>query len=164
MYQGKFDDAIAELDQGAAIEPDHPLIATFRASVLFYRGEVDSATRMLQQVLERHPQIDGIRPILAMFLSAQGRHSEADDQLTKKAREAGATDHDIAYWLASAYLMQGRQAEAFRWLHTAVDLGNENYRWFETDPNWADVREDPRFIEVIQGIKSRRAASEVKSA
>ena len=164
MYQGKYEDALAELDQGAAIEPDHPLIATFRACVLFYRGEVDSATRMLQQVLERHPQIDGIRPILAMFLSAQGRHSEANEQLTKKAREAGATDHDIAYWLASAYLMQGRQAEAFRWLQTAVDLGNENYRWFETDPNWADVREDPRFIEVIQGIKSRRAASEAKTA
>jgi serine/threonine-protein kinase len=164
MYQGKYEEALAELDQGAAIEPDHPLIAAFRAGVLFYRGEVDAATRMLQQVLERHPQIDGIRPILAMFLSAQGRHREANEQLTKKVREAGATDHDIAYWLATAYLLQGRQVEAFRWLQTAVDLGNENYRWFEADPNWADAHDDPRFIELVQGIKSRRLASEGKTA
>jgi len=53
-------------------------------------------------VLERHPQIDGVRPILAICLSAQGRHSEADEQLTKKVRADAAADQDIAYWLASA--------------------------------------------------------------
>ena len=56
MYQGRYEEALAELDQGAEIEPDHPLIRTFRARVLYYRGEVDAATRILEQVLERHPQ------------------------------------------------------------------------------------------------------------
>ncbi len=164
MYQGKYEEALRELDQGAAVEPDHPLIKTFQSLVLFYRGEVDAAKLTIQQVLERHPQMDGIRPILAIFLSAQGKHGEANEQLTKKVREAGATDHDISYWLATAYLLQGRQVEAFRWLQTAVDLGNENYPWFETDPNLSDVHNDPRFIELIEGIKSRRLASEGKTA
>ena len=164
IYRGQYEEALSELDQGAAVEPDHPLIKTFRAFLLFYRGEVDAATRTIQQVLERHPQIDGIRPILAIFLSAQGRRREADEQLTEKAKEAGAGDHDIAYWLASAYLLQGRQAEAFRWLEIAIGLGNENYPWFESDPNWTTVHNDPRFIQLMQRIKSGRLASEGKTA
>lgn len=159
-YLGKYEEALAELDAGAAIEPDHPLIRAFRAFVLYYRGEVTSATRILQQVLEQHPEIDGIRPILAICLSAQGKHSEADEQLTKKVRRTAAGDHDVSYWLASAYLLQGRQVEAIRWLETAIDLGNWNYRWFETDPNWASFRDDPRFVDSMSRIKSRSNKNE----
>jgi len=123
--------------------------------VLYYRGEVSAATRILEQVLQQHPQMDGVRPILAFFLSAQGRHREADEQLTEKARGAAAADHDVAYWLATAYLLQGRLDEAFHWLETAIDLGNENYPWFESDPNWAEGRNDPRFVALMDRIKGK---------
>jgi hypothetical protein len=56
--------------------------------------------------------------------------------------------------------LQGRQVEALRWLETAVDLGNWNYRWFETDPNWASFRDDPRFVDLMSRIKSRGNKSE----
>ena len=46
--------------------------------------------------------------------------------------------------------------EALRWLETAIRLGNENYRWFESDPNWTDMHEDPRFVELMNRIKSNR--------
>jgi serine/threonine-protein kinase len=159
-YRQQYEEALAELDKGAELEPDHPLIRTFRALVLYYRGEVSAATRILEQVLQQHPQMDGVRPILAIFLSAQGRHREADEQLTEKTRDAAAADHDIAYWLATAYLLQGRLVEAFRWLETAIDLGNENYPWFESDRNWIGVREDPRFVALMQRIKSGRLKGE----
>lgn len=156
MYQGDYDQALRELDQGAALEPEHPMIRVIRARVIFYRGEVEESTRILQEVLQRHPQMDGIRPILAICLSAQGQHTRANEQLTQKVRLAAEADHDISYWLASAYLLQGRQVEALRWLETAIDLGNENYRWFESDPNWADMHEDPRFLELMNRIKTQR--------
>ncbi|MEP6637527.1 MAG: protein kinase, partial [Acidobacteriota bacterium] len=112
MYQGRYEEALTELDQGAELEPDHALLKTFRARVLYYRGEVDAATRILEQVLERHPKMDGIRPILATCLSAQGKHELANQQLTEHVKVVAAEDHDIAYWLASAYLLQGRQVLA----------------------------------------------------
>jgi len=153
MYQGRYEDALAELDRGSAMEAEHPLVLVFRARVLYYRGEIDAATRILQQLLQKHPQMDGIRPILAICLSAQGEHTKANEQLTNKVRLAAEADYDISYWLASAYLLQGRQVEALRWLETAIGLGNENYPWFESDPNWADMQEDPRFQELMGNIK-----------
>src|SRR6201988_316132 len=155
MYQREYSEAFRELDQGAALEPEHPLILVFRARVLYYKGEVDEAVKILQQVLQRHPQIDGVRPILAICLSAQGQHTKANEQLTPKVRQVAEADYDISYWLASAYLLQGRQVEALRWLETTVSLGNENYKWFESDPNWADMHEDPRFVELMNRIKSQ---------
>ncbi len=156
MYQGRYEDALNELDQGAEIEPEHPMIKVFRARVLYYRGEIDAATRILQTVLQRHPQMDGMRPILAICLSAQGQHTKANEQLTHKVRQVAEADYDISYWLASAYLLQGRQVEALRWLETAIGLGNENVPWFESDPNWTDMHQDPRFVELMNKIKNHR--------
>ena len=154
MYQGRYEEALDEINQGAQLEPDHPMIQTFRGRVLYYRGEVDAATRILEQVLERHPKMDGIRPILATCFSAQAKHEMANKQLTERVKVVAAEDHDIAYWLASAYLLQGRQVLALNWLQKAIDLGNDNYLWFESDPNWTDLHNDPRFKEMMQRVRA----------
>jgi serine/threonine protein kinase/tetratricopeptide (TPR) repeat protein len=164
LYQRQFEEALRELDEGEALEPEHPLIKVFRARVLYYLNEIDTATSLLQQVLQRHPQMDGIRPILAICLSAQGQHTKANEQLTSKVRLVAEADYDISYWLASAYLLQGRQVEALRWLETAIQLGNENYPWFESDPNWSDMHDDPRFKALIDAIKKNNEKHEDRLA
>lgn len=156
MYQGRYQDAMAELDQGATVEPDHPLLNTFRATTLFRSGHPEEAAKLLQEVLDSHPEMDGIRPHLAMALSALGRHAEALAQLTERVKEIAEADHDVPYWLASAYAMEGMDDEAFEWLERAISLGNENKPWFETNPIWERLRSDPRFTELMQRIDQGR--------
>src|SRR5437588_3074973 len=153
-YQGRYDEALAELDLGAAVEPDHPLIRTFRARALYYRGEPVKAAEILEQVLEQHPQLDGIRPIYATFLSALGFSDEARAQLTDEVRQTADTDHDVAYWLASAYALEGERDEALWWLRRAIQLGNETKPWFESDKNWDSLRHDPEYQEIIGSIST----------
>ncbi len=159
MYQGRHQEAMLELDQGAAIEPDHPLLRTFRATTLFRSGQPEEAARILQEVLVSHPEMDGIRPHLAMALSAMGRHEEALAQLTERVKEIAEADHDVPYWLASAYAMEGMDDEAFEWLERAISLGNENKPWFEVNPIWERLRSDPRFQELMQRIDQGRERS-----
>jgi serine/threonine-protein kinase len=156
MYQRRFDDALLELDQGAALEPDHPLIKTFRGRVLYYRGEVEAAARLLEEVLEKNPRLDGVRPIYAICLSALGRHAEAQAQLTEQVKDVAAADHDISYWLACVYALEMERDLAFEWLERAISLGNENKLWFESDPNWERLRDDPRFDALMQKIERSR--------
>jgi tetratricopeptide (TPR) repeat protein len=151
-YQGRYDEALADLDQGAAIEPDHPLIRTFRARALYYRGETVKAAEILEQVLEQHPQLDGIRPIYATFLSALGFNDEARAQLTEEVRKTADTDHDVAYWLASAYALEGERDQALKWLRRAVELGNENKPWFLRDKNWDRFRSDPGYQTIVSSL------------
>jgi serine/threonine-protein kinase len=154
LYQGRYDEALAELDQGAVLEPDHPLINAFRAQVLFYRGEHVKAAEILEQVLEQQPQLDGIRPIYSGFLSALGFNEEAREQLNDEVKKTADTDHDVSYWLASAYAMEGERDEALRWLRRAIALGNENKPWFERNPAWDSLKNDPEFQQIIGSIKT----------
>src|SRR5713226_8200582 len=153
-YLARYDEALTELDRGAAIEPDHPLIKTFRARALYYHGEPVKAAEILEQVLEQHPQLDGIRPIYATFLSALGWHDEARAQLTDEVKATANTDHDVAYWLASAYALVGERAESLQWLRRAIELGNENKPWFERDKNWDSLRDDPEYQRIINSIST----------
>ena len=158
-YQARYDEALAELDRGAAIEPDHPLIKTFRARALYYHGEPVKAAEILEQVLEQHPQLDGIRPIYATFLSALGWHDEARAQLTDEVRATANTDHDVAYWLASAYALEGERVEALKWLRRAIELGNENKPWFKRDKNWDTLRSDPEFQAIVGALSEPPAVA-----
>jgi tetratricopeptide (TPR) repeat protein len=159
-YQGRYDEALAELDQGAEVEPDHPLIKTFRARTLYYRGEPVKAAEILEQVLEQQPQLDGIRPIYATFLSALGFNEEARAQLTDEVKETADTDHDVAYWLASAYALEGERDQALKWLRRAIELGNENKRWFKRDLNWDSLHEDPEYQQIINSISTPASEAE----
>jgi serine/threonine protein kinase/tetratricopeptide (TPR) repeat protein len=151
-YQARYDEALAEIEQGAAMEPDHPLIRTFRARALYYRGEPVKAAEILEQVLEQHPQLDGIRPIYATFLSALGWHDEAREQISEEVIRTADTDHDVSYWLASAYALEGERDLALKWLRRAIQLGNENKPWFERDKNWDSLRGDPEYQRILAGI------------
>lgn len=166
MYQHRFDDALLELEQGARIEPDHPLINTFRAVVVGRRGDREEAARILREILDEHPTMDGIRPLLAQQLIKQGDTEGAREQLTDRVRETAAADHDIAYWLATTYAMLGDREDAMKWLERAIDLGNENRTWFESDPNWESYHGDPRFRELMHRVEVdlRKGAEDEQSA
>ena len=119
---------------------------------------------MLEQVLENHPKMDGIRPILATCLAAQGKRDEALAQLTDKVKEIAAADHDIAYWLGSAYALLGEEQEALQWLEAAIRLGNENYLWFQSDPNWTSIRSNPRYQRLLEQVGTRFKSRQAHSA
>jgi len=152
LYKGKFADAQRELDRAATVEPNNPLLRMFRAVTMYYTGQVETATNLLREVLAQNPNLHGVRPFLAMCLSAKGEHTAARAELNEDVRRNAAVDPDIAYAVASVYALEGARNEAFEWLQRSIALGNENKPLFEHDPNLAGLREDLRFGELMRRI------------
>ncbi len=150
MYMGQFDETFRQLD--AAGDQDNALVRTFRALGLYYTGQTDAAAELMKDVVDKHPNMHGIRPFMAMFLSAQGKHDEALAQLTPAVKRNGEVDADISYSIGSVYALEGLHGDAFEWLERSISLGNANRPCFENDPNWASLREDPRFVELVASI------------
>ncbi|HEX2271272.1 MAG TPA: tetratricopeptide repeat protein, partial [Pyrinomonadaceae bacterium] len=143
---GNFDEVFRQLDNAG--EPDNALVRTFRALALYYTGQTDAAAELMEDVVEKHPNMHGIRPFMAMFLSAQGKHAEALAQINPEVKRNGEVDADISYSIGSVYALEGLSGDAFEWLERSIALGNANKPCFENDPNWASLRADPRFVEL----------------
>jgi eukaryotic-like serine/threonine-protein kinase len=152
LYQGKFEEAQKELDRAASVEPNNPLLRTFRALTMYYTRRVDEAANLLREVLTAHPNLHGVRPFLAMCLSRQGKHEEALGELTSAVKQNAEVDPDIAYAVGSVYALEGNHDQAFEWLQRSVALGNGNKPCFESDPNLKSVRGDARFAELMTRI------------
>jgi TolB-like protein/Tfp pilus assembly protein PilF len=162
MYMGNFEEVAKQLDQAG--DPDNPLVKTFRALALYYTGQTDAAVELMQDNVADHPNMHGIRPFMAMFLSAQGKHEEARAQLNSGVIRNAEVDPDIAYSVASVYALEGMRAEAFEWLTRAIALGNENLVCFENDPNWTTLRSDEQFQKLIARVRENHAPPETKAA
>ena len=58
---------------------------------------------------------------------------------------AGQRRTDVPYWLASAYLMEEKTDLALEWPERSIAVGDQNRPWFESDPVWKPMCQDPRF-------------------
>jgi len=160
MYKGQFDEAFRQLDNAG--EPENPLVRTFRALALYYTGRTDAAAALMQNVVQKYPNMHGVRPFMGMFLSAQGKHEEALAQLTEAVKRNGEVDADISYSIASVYALEGVADEAFRWFDRSIALGNDNRPCFESDPNWESLRSDPRFAQLMSRVRTKSHAKSVE--
>ena len=153
MYMGQFDETFRQLD--TAGDADNALVRTFRALALYYTGQTDEAAELMKDVVDSQKNMHGIRPFMAMFLSAQGRHDEALAQITPAVKRNGEVDADISYSIGSVYALEGLSGDAFEWLERSISLGNANRPCLENDPNWASLRGDPRFVELMKKVSHR---------
>lgn len=152
IYKREYDKAIEYIERGEKAEPDHPMLKIFRSAVYYYRGDVDMAIEMMGKVLTDHPEMDGIRPLYAVYLAGAGKVEEAKAQLSDEALSLSRSDHDMAYWVASTFALLGDKELAFKWLGRAIKLGNENKPHFMQDRSLDSLRDDPRFDEMMSKI------------
>jgi serine/threonine-protein kinase len=152
-YQGKLDESFYELEQAEKLEPNHSFVRVFHAIATFRSGDAAGAAASFRSLLATHPS-DGFRPFLSMCLSALGERDAALKELTAETERVAEADPDVSHWLASAYLMTGKTDLALEWLERSIAVGNHNRPWFESDPIWKPISNDPRFKRLMQGLRS----------
>ncbi|HEY2847679.1 MAG TPA: tetratricopeptide repeat protein, partial [Pyrinomonadaceae bacterium] len=153
IYKRDFEQALAELDKGVKVEPNHPMLKIFRSGVYYYQGRFDEAIKLISSVLKDHEDMDGIRPLYATYFAGSGRPEEAREQLTPDALAISRSDHDMAYWVGQTYALLGDKDSAFKWLNKAIKLGNQNWPHFLHDTNLVSLRDDPRWPELTAKLE-----------
>ena len=153
IYQHDYDKATAAIAAGLAFEPNHPNLRTFGALVDYYRGEIEKATIVLEDVLARNPDLHSHPIFLAFCYLAKGDRERAMHLIDDQVQATGLADQDVAYRLATVYAIDGDSERALEWLDRAISMGNENYPWFISDPHWTALREDPRHKAIMESLK-----------
>jgi hypothetical protein len=71
-------------------------------------------------------------------------------------------DKECSWFLTDAFALFGDYDQALRWLKNAIRLGFCNHRfWSEVDPLLAPLREDPRFLAIMQEARAKERDFEI---
>jgi serine/threonine-protein kinase len=154
-YQGEGERAKAEILKGLAFEPHHPLLRIYGAMVDYHSGETEKATEELEKVITEHPDLHSYKIFLAICLRARGERDRAYKLIDDNVFANAQADQDVAAWLGSFYALDGETEEAIRWLTLAISMGNENYPWFARDTTWDSIRQDSRFVALLEMLKEK---------
>jgi len=155
IYQRDYEKAEAELAKGLAFEPNHPLLRTYAAVIDYYRGQIEKATMVMEDILAKNPELHSQKIFLAYCYLARGERDRAFAMIDDRVLEIARADQDVAYRLATAYALAGLKEEAIEWLELSISMGNENYPWIAGSPNWEAVRDDQRFKDILEDLKAR---------
>ncbi|HUS36912.1 MAG TPA: hypothetical protein VM680_16325, partial [Verrucomicrobiae bacterium] len=63
--------------------------------------------------------------------------------------------HHTEYHIACAYALLNKPDSALEWLRKSVAEGFNCYPLFQCDANLANLRTDPRFVELLASEKTR---------
>jgi hypothetical protein len=69
--------------------------------------------------------------------------------------ESGVSDAESLYKVAQAYAMLGDKSSAIRMFHNTVEGGFFPSPYFERDPLIDNLRQEPRFIELMAQARAR---------
>lgn len=155
IYQRDYARAESELARGLAFEPHHPNLRTYSAVVDYYKGDIEKAKAVMEDVLSRNPALHSHQLFLAFCYRALGERDRALELVDDQVVSTAFADQDVAYRLATFYALVGERDQAIEWLERAISMGNENYPWFVVDPNWAGMREDRRYKEILESLKTK---------
>jgi len=122
--QGRFDEAIADLDTARLTDPLAPAIPQVLGRIYVSQRKPDLAIRSLKEALELNPVLDLSYQQLGHAYLQKKMYPEAFDALRRAAALSGARD---SAHLAYAYAVAGQRREAQKIVRTLVDTLQHRY-------------------------------------
>jgi DNA-binding winged helix-turn-helix (wHTH) protein/TolB-like protein/tetratricopeptide (TPR) repeat protein len=182
IAMGHAPEAIAELEWARELDPMSLIISTDLAEFYLYAGRYDDAVAEARRVLEVDPHFDIVRHFLSMALAAKRAYAEASEaaegmsegnparlttrasvealaghtnaarQWLQKALDRPKTSVELKYQIAAVYGSLGDADAAVRWLEQAVAERNGSLILVDVDPEFASMRQDPRFRAIVARV------------
>ncbi|MDQ3697946.1 MAG: tetratricopeptide repeat protein [Gemmatimonadota bacterium] len=124
LSEGRFADAIAQLDTARAADPLAPAVSNVLGRVYVSARQPDRAIRHLREALELSPQMDLAYQQLGHAYLQKGMHAEAIAALRQAAALSGIRD---SAHLAYAYAITGQRDEARRVVRALLEQSQSRY-------------------------------------
>ncbi|MGE5286835.1 MAG: protein kinase domain-containing protein [Micromonosporaceae bacterium] len=165
MLQGRFDEGLRILRHAVTLDPSDAVTRLFAAQLTAVAGRFDEARVVLEGVPAGLPSAwsgwaDAYRASLSGD-AARLRVAVADPTIVATV----ATDDQFAWLMADACAHAGLWDTALGFLETAVRRGFTNWRFLaEIDRLLVGLRNQPRFVSLIEDAKRRQTAVQTRLA
>ena len=155
LQAGRADDALLQFRGVLELDPTfwrgHAALAAYHEE----RGDLDEAIAAFERAVELAGANAAPRAGLARVLARAGRTVDARRVLDGLEKDAAGTG-PYAPSVATVYIALGDLGAAFAWLERSYREKNPQLRFLRADQGYADVRDDPRFIDLLRRVGLRR--------
>jgi TolB-like protein/DNA-binding winged helix-turn-helix (wHTH) protein/Flp pilus assembly protein TadD len=179
--QGRFDEAFVEIERARQLDPLSLIIGSDYAVILYFSRQYDRAIEQFRSVLDREPGFPrahmvayayvekgmyaealadiqnwrrlgaGPQSMLLAYVSGRaGQQVEAKQALRDLQLRPG--EKSYAYSIAVAYLGIGDKEKAITWLQKSYTQRTITTA-LRVDPTFDPLRSDPRFQELLRGMR-----------
>ena len=154
--QGKLPQAIRE--QEKVLEQDSTNIVALRHLSRAYLdlGDLGRARATLERARPEDGQNYRLRLGLALLLAREGRRVQALQAMDPEVEKYAAVHSLMNAEAAAFYAVMGEKEKALEWLDRAVRNGDERLEYFQRDPLLVNIRNEPRFKQILDSIAYRR--------
>lgn len=151
---GREKEAIDVLKRGLVLAPESPMLRTVLALTRLYAGELPEARAEIGKALSSAGEDPFVRVIYAMILARSGDKDAALGEVTLRVEPYAGNIASLHVSIAAVYALLGRNGTAVESLEKALSFGYIDYPWLSFDPNFAGLRQDPRFQDCMKRLKA----------
>ncbi len=123
--RGRLEEAQAELDQAAQLDPLSPIIALCRGYPESFRGHIEPAAQAAREALSLSPNFPAALEDLMVYFERQGRQGEAMQQAVALLHARG--QNELAETVDAVYRGSGYRAAVRVWFEAEEKRASEMY-------------------------------------
>ena len=119
-------------------------------------GDSPRARSSLERVPAAQRRNFVVRLAWAVLLAREGKRAEARKEMDEEVLKYAAVVPNFTAMVAEFYASLGDKGKALEWVDRAVRNGDERLEYFQRDPLLANIRNEPRFKQILDSITYRR--------
>ncbi len=148
---GKYDESFAADQKMHPGDTDDPWY-------LLHKGRLEDAEKAIDAMQARFPDSPALPDYKALLFALKGDFPAAEAQIPNildKRPPNHPSRHHATYDIACIYALEGKSAEAVKWLKETAATGFPNYPLFERDAYLDRIRQTPEFVQFMADEKAR---------
>ena len=154
--------AIQEQEKILEQDPQHPYALRYLARACMDSGDLLKARRTFDRLRPQDLASYWTRLYRGILAALEGNPAEALKEMDEEVLKWGALVALRTAEVAECYAALGDTSNALDWLDRAVRSGDERTEYFRRNPLFANIREHPRFQQIMESIayaRQQRATS-----
>jgi serine/threonine protein kinase len=127
-------------------------------------GDLDCADRRLRVAVTTFPDEPLISSLQGMLHACRGEAAPALECVRTaldSPKSFGHTHHAYEQ-IACVYSLLGETDKALAWLQRCIDTGNPCWPFFTIHPHLVNLRQEPRFHELMAGLQEKYTAIQIR--
>lgn len=154
--QGDLAETIRETNKVLEQDPNNTFATQLLARTYLDAGDLAKARRTLEGVGRKERGNYQIRITWAQVLALEGKRAEALREMDGEVLKYAAVAPLHTSYAAEFFAGLNDTGKSLEWLERAVRNGDDRAEWFRRDPLLKNVRNHPRFQQILESIAHRR--------